>query len=252
MTKKRNTSVVANVKTGTHVEREQNVAVGKNVYEVLSYEELVQRENSLKATFKAEADSIKYKLSLYRKSLEGTLHDMERLYNGTLSFFDGTSSLEVKTNIDALCRLSGIESSKFFDVKFVGGLYDTYTFKVVGGDTQVQTLKAVKRKVSDKTDFEALGVRVEKALGFSVDIKATKFTEKIGTKDVVYYWLPTTNFSVSNVLNRVFAVNKDSLFKIEREVLKAAKIVQKRKNKKAAKKDANNSSSVANTDNVGK
>ena len=195
----------------------------------LSHEELIQRENSLKETYKLQASEVSAKVALYRKSLEGTLDTIKTLYNGTINVFDGTNSIEVKTNIDALVRLSHVPIEKFFDIKFVGGLYDTYTFTLLEG---VQTLKAEKRKVSEKTDFKALSERCEKVLGFYVDIEASKFTEK----DNTYYWMPILNFSVSKVFKQVFAVNKESLFKISLQVLKAEKKAAKRKAKKAEKK----------------
>lgn len=211
--------------TVTNVTKEQK----GNDYSNKSYEELLQIENSLQNNYKMQANSIKTKLAIYNKSLESTLTQLETLYNNNGRIFDGVVDVNIKANIDALVKITGVTVKQLFDIKFVSGLYDKYTFQTVDG---VQTLKAVKRKVTEKTNFVVLQERINKVLGFSVDIEKTVFTEK----ESKYYWLPVVNFSASNVLNTVFAINKDSLFRIEKAAIKAEMKKVKDKAKKAEKK----------------
>lgn len=211
--------------TVTNVTKEQK----GNDYSNKSYEELLQIENSLQNNYKMQANSIKAKLAVYNKSLESTLTQLETLYNNNGRIFDGVVDVNIKANLDALVKITGVTVKQLFDIKFVSGLYDKYTFQTVDG---VQTLKAVKRKVTEKTDFIVLQDRAHKVLGFSVDLEKSVFTEK----ESKYYWLPVTNFSISNVLNTVFAINKDSLFRIEKAAIKAEMKKVKDKAKKAEKK----------------
>ena len=204
----------------------------------LSYEELMQRENSLKENYKREYTDVKTKLALYRKSLESTLSDIEKMYKGYMNVFDGICSLDVKSNIDTLVRLSGVSIDDLFDAKFVGSLFDTYTYQLKYG---VQTLKSKKCRVTDKTDFIKESDKVLKQLSLDIDLSETQFTEG----KVVYYWKPILNFTVKTIFDTVFSINKDSLFRISLQVLKAEKKAAKRKEKKAAKKAAN-----TNTDNT--
>lgn len=195
----------------------------------VSYEEMVQIENSMLNTYKENTKAVKDAVALYRKSLDSAVSDIEKLYNGVVKCSLFGVDIDVKKHIDILVRLSGVGIDKLFDVKFVSSLFDVYTFDNKEGG--VQTLKAVKCRKTDKTDFAKLEASAEK-VGFYIDIAKTEFTDK----DKVYYWKPITNFTPNVVLKVVFALNKDSVFRIEKEALKAAKKAANRKAKKAAKK----------------
>lgn len=213
----------------THVANEQKESGLNNVYAGLSYDELLQIENSLQNNYKIQSNSIKSKLAIYNKSLENTLNQLQMLYNNNGRIFDGTVNVNIKENVDTLVKLTNVTVNQLFDIKFVSGLYEKFTFSTADG---VQTLKAVKRKVSNKTDFSVLSERVTKVLGFNLEIEKTVFTEK----ENQYYWYPILNFSVVNVLKTVFAINKDSIFKIQKAVIKAEMKKAKNKSKKAEKK----------------
>ena len=195
----------------------------------VSYEELVQIENSMLNTYRENTKAVKDAVSLYRKSLESAVADIEKLYKGVAkgSLFD--VDIDVKKHLDVLVRLSGVDVEKLFDVKFVASLFDVYTFDCKEGG--VQTLKAVRCRKTDKTDFSKLESSAEK-VGFFIDIASTEHTEK----DKVYYWKPITNFTANVVLKAVFALNKESIFRIEKAAIKAAKKAEARKARKAAKK----------------
>lgn len=194
-----------------------------------SYEEIVQIENSMLNTYRENTKAVKDAVSLYRKSLESAVSDIEKLYKGIAKGSLFGVDIDVKKHIDVLVRLSGVEAEKLFDVKFVSSLFDVYTFNCKEGG--VQTLKAVRCCKTDKTDLAKLESSAEKA-GFYIDIASTEYTEK----DKVYYWKPITNFTPNMVLKAVFALNKKSVFRIQKEALKAAKKAANRKAKKAAKK----------------
>lgn len=192
----------------------------------VSYEELVQIENSMNETYKQSTKEIKDAVSLYRKSLESAVSDIEKLYKGVTKGSLFGVDIDVKKHLDILVRLSGVDVEKLFDVKFVASLFDVYTFDCKEGG--IQTLKAVRCRKTDKTDFSKLESSAEK-VGFYIDIASTEHTEK----DKVYYWKPITNFTANVVLKAVFALNKESIFRIEKAAIKAAK---KAKARKAAKK----------------
>jgi hypothetical protein len=195
----------------------------------VSYEELVQIENSMNETYKQSTKEIKDAVSLYRKSLESAVSDIEKLYKGIAKGSLFGLDIDVKKHLDTLVKLSGVEAEKLFDVKFVSSLFDVYTFDCKEGG--VQTLKAVRCRKTDKTDFAKLEASAEK-VGFYIDIASTEHTDK----DKVYYWKPITNFTANVVLKAVFALNKESIFRIEKAAIKAAKKSANRKAKKAAKK----------------
>lgn len=199
----------------------------------VSYEELVQIENSMLNTYKENTKAVKDAVSLYRKSLESAVSDLKTLYYGfeKSGKFGGLFGvdIDVKKHLDILVRLSGVEVEKLFDVKFVASLFDVYTFDCKEGG--IQTLKAVRCRKTDKTDFAKLESSAEK-VGFFIDIASTEHTEK----DKVYYWKPITNFTANVVLKAVFALNKESIFRIEKAAIKAAKKAEARKLRKAAKK----------------
>lgn len=194
----------------------------------VSYEELVQVENSMNETYKQSTKEIKDAVSLYRKSLESAVTDIEKLYKGVSKGSLFGVDIDVKKHLDILVRLSGVEVEKLFDVKFVASLFDVYTFD--NKESGVQTLKAVRCRKTDKTDFAKLESSAEK-VGFFIDIASTEHTEK----DKVYYWKPITNFTANVVLKAVFALNKESIFRIEKAAIKAAKKAEARKARKAAK-----------------
>lgn len=195
----------------------------------VSYEELVQIENSMNETYKQSTKEIKDAVSLYRKSLESAVSDIEKLYKGVSKGSLFGVDIDVKKHLDILVRLSGVEVEKLFDVKFVASLFDVYTFDCKDGG--VKTLKAVRCRKTDKTDFAKLESSAEK-VGFFIDIASTEHTEK----DKVYYWKPITNFTANVVLKAVFALNQESIFRIEKAAIKAAKKAEARKARKAAKK----------------
>lgn len=195
----------------------------------VSYEELVQIENSMNETYKQSTKEIKDAVSLYRKSLESAVTDIEKLYKGVSKGSLFGVDIDVKKHLDILVRLSGVEVEKLFDVKFVASLFDVYTFDCKEGG--IQTLKAVRCRKTDKTDFAKLESSAEK-VGFFIDIASTEHTEK----DKVFYWKPITNFTANVVLKAVFALNKESVFRIEKAAIKAAKKAEARKARKAAKK----------------
>lgn len=195
----------------------------------VSYEELVQIENSMNETYKQSTKEIKDAVFLYRKSLESAITDIEKLYKGVAKGSLFGVDIDVKKHLDILVHLSGVEVEKLFDVKFVASLFDVYTFD--NKESGVQTLKAVRCRKTDKTDFAKLESSAEK-VGFYIDIASTEHTEK----DKVYYWKPITNFTPNVVLKAVFALNKESVFRIEKAAIKAAKKAANRKAKKAAKK----------------
>lgn len=195
----------------------------------VSYEELVQIENSMNETYKQSTKEIKDAVSLYRKSLESAVTDIEKLYKGVTKGSLFGVDIDVKKHLDILVRLSGVEVEKLFDIKFVASLFDVYTFDCKEGG--IQTLKAVRCRKTDKTDYAKLESSAEK-VGFFIDIASTEHTEK----DKVYYWKPITNFTANVVLKAVFALNKESIFRIEKAAIKAAKKAEARKARKAAKK----------------
>lgn len=195
----------------------------------VSYEDLVQIENSMNETYKQSTKEIKDAVSLYRKSLESAITDIEKLYKGVAKGSLFGVDIDVKKHLDILVRLSGVEIEKLFDVKFVASLFDVYTFDCKEGG--IQTLKAVRCRKTDKTDFAKLESSAEK-VGFFIDIASTEHTDK----DKVYYWKPITNFTANVVLKAVFALNKESIFRIEKAAIKAAKKAEARKARKAAKK----------------
>lgn len=217
--KVQNTNLISKVWDGTQYKEAKAV----------SYEELVQIENSMIETYKQGTREIKDAVSLYRKSLESAVSDIEKLYKGVEKCSLFGVDINVKKHLDILVRLSGVEVEKLFDVRFVSSLFDVYTFDCKEGG--IQTLKSVKCRKTDKTDFPKLESSVEK-VGFFIDIANTEHTDK----DKVYYWKPICNFTPNLVLKSVFALNKDSVFRIEKEALKAAKKAANRKAKKAAKK----------------
>lgn len=196
---------------------------------VQTYDELIQLENSLNETYKQSTKEIKDAVALYRKSLESAVSDIEKLYKGITNGALFGLDFDVKKHLDILIRLSGVGIEKFFDIKFVSSLFDVYTFD--NKENGLQTLKAVKCRKTDKTDYTKLESSVEK-VGFYIDIAKSEHTDK----DKVYYWKPICNFTPNLVLKTVFSLNKDSVFRIEREALKAAKRTLKRKEKKASKK----------------
>lgn len=195
----------------------------------VSYEELVQIENSVLNTYKENTKAVKDAVSLYRKSLESAVSDIEKLYKGVAKGSLFGVDIDVKKHLDILVRLSGVDVEKLFDVKFVASLFDVYAFDCKDG--RVQTLKAVRCRKTDKTDFAKLESSAEK-VGFYIDIASTEHTEK----DKVFYWKPITNFTANVVLKAVFALNKESVFRIEKAAIKAAKKAEARKARKAAKK----------------
>lgn len=195
----------------------------------VSYEDLVQIENSMNETYKQSTKEIKDAVSLYRKSLESAVSDIEKLYKGVTKGSLFGVDIDVKKHLDILVRLSGVEVEKLFDVKFVASLFDVYTFD--NKESGVQTLKAVRCRKTDKTDYAKLESSAEK-VGFYIDIAGTEHTEK----DKVYYWKPITNFTANVVLKAVFALNNESIFRIEKAAIKAAKKAEARKARKAAKK----------------
>ena len=217
--KVQNSNLISKVWDGTQYKEVQTA----------SYEELVQVENSMLNTYKENTKAVKDAVSLYRKSLESAVCDIEKLYKGVSKGSLFGVDIDVKKHLDILVRLSGVDVEKLFDVKFVASLFDVYTFDCKEGG--VQTLKAVRCRKTDKTDFAKLESSAEK-VGFFIDIASTEHTEK----DKVYYWKPITNFTPNLVLKVVFALNKESVFRIEKEALKAAKKAANRKAKKAAKK----------------
>lgn len=197
-----------------------------------SYEELVQIENSMNETYKQSTKEIKDAVSLYRKSLESAVTDIEKLYKGDTKGSLFGVDIDVKKHLDVLVRLSGVDVAKLFDVKFVASLFDVYTFDCKEGG--IQTLKAVRCRKTDKTDFSKLESSAER-VGFFIDIASTEHTEK----DKAYYWKPITNFTANVVLKAVFALNKESIFRIEKAAIKAAKKAEARKARKSAKKAEN-------------
>lgn len=217
--KVQNDSLISKVWDGTQYKEAKAV----------SYEEMVQIENSMLNTYKENTKAVKDAVSLYRKSLESSVSDIEKLYKGTAKGSLFGVDIDVKKHLDILVRLSGVEVEKLFNIKFVASLFDVYTFDCKDGG--IQTLKAVRCRKTDKTDFPKLESSAEK-VGFFIDIASTEYTEK----DKVYYWKPITNFTPNVVLKAVFALNKESVFRIQKEALKAAKKAANRKAKKAAKK----------------
>lgn len=195
----------------------------------VSYEELVQIENSMLNTYKENTKAVKDVVSLYRKSLESAVSDIEKLYKGVTKGSLFGVDIDVKKHLDILVRLSGVDIEKLFDVKFVASLFDVYSFDCKEGG--IQTLKAVRCRKTDKTDFAKLESSAEK-VGFFIDIASTEHTEK----DKVFYWKPITNFTANVVLKAVFALNSESVFRIEKAAIKAAKKAEARKARKAAKK----------------
>lgn len=195
----------------------------------VSYEEMVQIENSMLNTYKENTKAVKDAVSLYRKSLESAVCDIEKLYKGVSKGSLFGVDIDVKKHLDILVHLSGVDVEKLFDVKFVASLFDVYTFDCKEGG--IQTLKAVRCRKTDKTDFSKLESSAEK-VGFFIDIASTEHTEK----DKVFYWKPITNFTANVVLKAVFALNKESIFRIEKAAIKAAKKAEARKARKAAKK----------------
>lgn len=195
----------------------------------VSYEELVQIENSMLNTYKENTKAVKDAVSLYRKSLESAVSDIEKLYKGVAKGSLFGVDIDVKKHLDILVRLSGVDIDKLFDIRFVASLFDVYTFECKDGG--IQTLKAVRCRKTDKTDFAKLESSAEK-VGFFIDIASTEHTEK----DNVFYWKPITNFTANVVLKAVFALNKESIFRIEKAAIKAAKKAEARKARKSAKK----------------
>lgn len=217
--KVQNSNLISKVWDGTQYKEVQTT----------SYEELVQVENSMLNTYKENTKAVKDAVSLYRKSLESAVSDIEKLYKGVSKGSLFGVDIDVKKHLDILVRLSGVEVEKLFDVKFVASLFDVYSFDCKEGG--IQTLKAVRCRKTDKTDFAKLEANAEK-VGFFIDIASTEHTEK----DKVYYWKPITNFTANIVLKAVFALNKESIFRIEKAAIKAAKKAETRKARKSAKK----------------
>ena len=133
----------------------------------VSYEELVQIENSMLNTYRENTKAVKDAVSLYRKSLESAVSDIEKLYKGVAKGSLFGVDIDVKKHLDILVRLSGVDIEKLLDVKFVASLFDVYTFD--NKESGVQTLKAVRCRKTDRTDFAKLESSAEK-VGLYIDI----------------------------------------------------------------------------------
>ena len=227
------------VEIGSHVEKEQAASGKEDKYSSLSYEDIVRQENALSNNYKNSTKVVKYAVDIYRRSLVGALDAIRKCYYFG-NEIDGLD-IDVKKHIDTICRISRVDIIDLFDASFVSKLFDTYTFNLTDG-SGVQTLKSVKCRKTEKTDYIKLGASAEK-WGFSIDIEASEHTEK----DIVYYWRPISNFSVSLIFKHVFVLNSQSMFRIEKEALKAAARKAAKKARKAAKK-AEKAKAGANTE----
>ena len=74
----------------------------------VSYEELVQIENSMNETYKQSTKEIKDAVSLYRKSLESAVSDLKTLYYGfeKSGKFGGLFGVDIDVNAVEVTKLS--------------------------------------------------------------------------------------------------------------------------------------------------